>query len=212
MTESGPLGMVDDVGRGGSAPFAQTPGSQIAFSRRFVGDGVDMWLTNTASQSATEVKLGMVQQGLLVFELDTTGRFMSGVVIQRGYGSGGKGSVVADDVMHTHCIVLGVRYADGTSWKSASSPPLSLKGVPFTVNPSTMAPVTDTRCNASSATGDDPNAEWVLSYTNASSKQMISADFARDLHRLAPGQGSSPRFYQWDPHVYHPKCAPLRID
>lgn len=201
----------------------QTTGSQIAFSRCFIGDGVDMWFTNTASQAATEVDLGMVQQRLLVYELRNKGTFTPGVLIQRGYGSvGGKGNAVGDDVMHTGCIVLAVRYADGTSWKNPSIPPLSLKGVPLTVDPDAQAPVTVTGCDASSANAYDPNGQWRMSYENSSSKPIVAADFAlvmhgyiqavaRDLHNLGPGGTSSPRFLQWDPHVYHPKCVPLRV-
>ncbi len=201
----------------------QTPGSHIAFSRCFIGDGADMWFRNTAQQVATEVDLGMLQQGLLVYELETKGTFTPGVLVQRGYGSlGGKGNVVSDDMMHTTCVVLAVHYVDGSSWSNPSPPARSLKGIPFTVDPTAAAPVKIERCDASSATADY-NGNWRLSYQNTSSKPIVAADFAivmhgvinaaaRDLHDLSPGDSSSPHFLLWDPKVFHPQCIPLRVN
>lgn len=197
----------------------QTAGSNIAVSRCFIGDGLEMAWKNTSGQNATEVDVGLIQHGLLVYTDADKGTFSPGTLIQRKYGyydNNGKGYFVADDMMQNRCVVLGVTYADGTTWKNTSAPPLSEKGIPFTVTDADPnAPVTITGCDGSSG------GSWHVDYQNSSKKFIVAADFAfimhgridaagRELHGLSPGDGSTARFGLVD-DVYHPQCIPLRV-
>lgn len=203
--------------------FAQTPGSHIAVSRCYIGDGVETAWKNQAQQNATEVDMGLVQHGVLVFEDNDKGTFSPGTLIEREYSDypagWGKGYVVADDMMQNRCIVLGVKYADGTSWTNPAAPQVSKNGVPFTVasDPDPSAPVTITGCDGKSG------SEWHVNYQNSSAKPIVASDFAlimhgkidaaaRNLHSLAPGDGTTARFGLYDNNVYHPQCIPLRVN
>ncbi|HLI96814.1 MAG TPA: hypothetical protein VKT72_12105 [Candidatus Baltobacteraceae bacterium] len=203
----------------------QTPGSHIAVSKCYIGDGVQMDWTNTAQQSATQVDVGLIQHGVMVFQAVDKGTFSPGTLIQREYDydptgrSGAKGYFVGDDMMQNRCIVLGVQYADGTAWTNPSAPPLSEKGIPFTVtDPDPNAPIAISNCDGSS--GDN----WRVSYGNKSSKPIVAADFAlimhgridaaaRDLHDISPEDGNNARFpLDGDDKVFHPQCIPLRVN
>lgn len=158
----------------------------------------------------------------MVFEDTDKGTFSPGTLIQRQYGyrdDNGKGYLVGGDMMQNRCIVLGVKYADGTSWTNSSLPALSEKGIPFTAgDPDLNAPVTVTGCDGHS--GDT----WHVAYQNASPKPIVASDFAlimhdrideaaRDLHNLAPGQGNFVVFELADgDNVFHPQCIPLRVN
>ena len=203
--------------------FVQTPGSQIAISRCLVPGGLEMSWKNLAQQDATEVDIGLVQHGVLVFETTDKGTFSPGTLIEHEYydapGGSGKGYFVADDMMQNRCIVLGVKYADGTSWANPSAPQLSKDGVPFAdaPDPGPNAPVTITGCDGKSS------SDWHVDYQNSSTKPIVATDFAlimhgkiddaaRDLHNLAPGDGSTARFVLYDNNVFHPACIPLRVN
>ena len=199
----------------------QTPRSDIAFSQCFVGNAIYMNFRNIAQESATEVDLGLVQHDLLVARFREKGTFSPGTLIRREFGYGSMGNVLGDDMMRNRCIVLGVHYLSGATWSNPSPPPQALKGIPFTVTPEdSLAPLTILGCRASSSSSDY-NGDWSVTYRNTSSKPMVSADFAivmhgvieaaaQDLHNLAPGDGNTTRFLLDDPHVYHPRCVPLR--
>lgn len=210
------------VGADMEASLPQTPGSQIAFSSCVTGEGVDMSWKNTAQQNATEVDMGLVQHGVLDFEDDDKGTFSPGTLIERQYGYGdnnAKGDYIEDDMLRSRCIVLGVKYADGTAWTNPSAPPFSKKGILFAVptDPDPNAPVTITGCDGKSG------SDWHVDYQNASTKPIVAADFAlimhgkidaagRDWHNLAPGSGSTAHFGLDDDNVYHPACIPLRVN
>jgi hypothetical protein len=154
------------------------------------------------------------------------GTFSPGTLIQREYDydpsgrSGTKGYFVGDDMMRNRCIILGVKYADGTAWTNPSPPALSATGIPFTMpaDPDPNAPVTITNCDGTSF------SDWRVSYQNSSSKPITAADFAlvmhgridaaaRDLHNLRPGDGNTAHFpLDGDDKVYHPQCIPLRVN
>ena len=198
----------------------QTRGSHIAFSQCFVGNAIYMNYRNMANQNATEVDLGLVQHGFLVGVYRDKGTFSPGALIRREYGYGAV-DLLGDDMMRNRCIVLAVHYSDGAKWINPSPPPKAFKGIPFTVTPGgASAPLSILSCRTSSSTSDY-NGDWYVGYRNTSSKPMVSADFAivmhgiieaaaQDLHNLAPGDANTARFLLDDPHVFHPKCVPLR--
>lgn len=215
VNASGALATIDDAGSY----------SHIAVSKCYIGDGVQVDWTNTAQQSATQVDVGLMQHGVMVFQAVDKGTFSPGTLIQREYDydptgrSGAKGYFVGDDMMQNRCIVLGVQYADGTAWTNPSAPPLSEKGIPFTVtDPDPNAPIAISNCDGSS--GDN----WRVSYGNKSSKPIVAADFAlimhgridaaaRDLHDISPEDGNNARFpLDGDDKVFHPQCIPLRVN
>ena len=134
-----------------------------------------------------------------------------------------RGHAVLTDLLHGYCVVLGVTYADGTSWKTPSPPPMSLKGI--TIDPpmpGLQDPVTLSGCDGSSADYYG-SGSWRVDYNNASQKAIVATDLAlfmhgslmaidRDLHDLAPGDGSRARFPLWDRKFFQPTCVPVSVE
>jgi hypothetical protein len=77
---------------------------------------------NQAPIAATEVAFGLVSGGKLVTWTEDTGRFTTGATINHDavmlYQS-------IPERAETHCVVLGVRYANGVVWRNPAPPPLA---------------------------------------------------------------------------------------
>lgn len=77
--------------------------------------------TNQAALAATEVDFGLVVRGSLVATAKDVGTFSPGVAIRHEF-------VVSPEIFPLRtsfpaCIVLHVRYADGSSWRNPAPPP-----------------------------------------------------------------------------------------
>lgn len=206
----------------------QTPGSNIALSRCQTGGGLRINFTNTAPQDATQVILGIVQFGQLAFKDTDSGTFTSGTLIERSWGDDlapksqkTEGDPVLTDLLQERCVVLGVTYADGTSWKNPSPPPESLKGLNLDPpSPGPNDPLTVSGCDGSSLSR---GGDWHVDYQNVAQKPSVAADLAlfmhghlvaidRDLHNLDPGSGTTGRFPLGEPDFFHPICVPVSVD
>jgi hypothetical protein len=208
----------------------QTPGSNVALSRCYTAPGIRINFTNLAQQDATQVVLGVVQMGKVVWTDSDNGTFAPGKLIERGWDADVApksqvlaGKAVLTDLLQGYCVVLGVTYADGTSWENPSPPPMSLGGI--TIDPpmpSPQDPVTISGCDGSSANYYG-SGSWRVDYNNASQKAIVATDLAlfmhgslmaidRDLHNLAPGDGSRARFPMWDPKFFQPTCVPVSVE
>ena len=208
----------------------QTPGSNVALSRCYTAPGIRINFTNTAQQDATQIILGVVQMGKVVWTDTDSGTFTPGKLFERGWGSDVApksqvlaGQAVMTDLLQEYCVVLGVTYADGTSWKKPSPPPMSLDGITFDPPmPGPNDPVTISGCDGSSSNYYG-NGSWRVNYQNVSQKPIVATDLAlfmhgslmaidRDLHNLAPADGTQVTFPMWDPKFFHPSCVPVSVE
>jgi hypothetical protein len=77
---------------------------------------------NEAPSVATEVVFGLVSDGKLVTWTEDTGKFTTGATINR---DAMMLSQAIPERSETHCVVLGVRYANGVVWRNPAPPPLA---------------------------------------------------------------------------------------
>lgn len=206
-----------------AAAIPQTPGAQIAFSSCYAAADdvsilVSSFFTNTASQPATEVDLGFVENGSLVARDAAKGTYAPGTLIKYKYRP--QTGVLADDLMHQQCVVLGVTYADGTQWRNPAPPPTA--PWPAFATSGDNGHITIDSCGVDNY--ETGGRYWHLGYRNDGTSPVKIVDFVlvvdgravgtgRELHDLAPGEGLGKRQYYSAAtgKLANPVCLPLRV-
>lgn len=136
---------------------------------------VSVSFSNQAAVPATAVDIGLVQNGALVWQHTARGTFSPGVVVEPQWEPARH--VIVSDALPSTCVVLGVTYADGTSWKAPYVPKES-PGPPVGASASVLPELTIESCRLRPITEPMFFPNWTVGFRNSGSRRMDLVEFA----------------------------------
>ena len=197
--------------------IVQTPGSPIRIRDCRAMDSEErmpVWhytYVNRASQPATNVSVGLVENGVMLVKKDDAGTFSPGIEIVRE--SSGN-NIVPNDALQPACVVLSATFADGTSWTNPSSPAALASWPPISPDASASGGhITITGCDSSRAhyRNDGPLATRAVDIALIEDGHIVRT--LRDAHDLAPQDELTSGFFaQNEIKIKDEKCVPIRVD
>jgi hypothetical protein len=223
-----------DVPSDMAGALVQTPGSPIAMTECWALDGgghtrfseVHVSYVDTAAQPATHVDIGLTENGVLVWHKVDVGMFSPNVPILHVFEQR-NGGIIGSDMMHQRCVVLGVTYADGSTWTNPS-PPVAASWPPIDATAKAAGGgLNVTGCIVRKPRSGIPilaGRDWDVTYVNDGALKVIAVAFAlvsngsivgagQQVENVDPGSQHGNRFFApTTDDVPDPMCVPIRVD
>lgn len=203
--------------------FEQTPGSKVYITDCRAMDtetgyaNLHVSYRNDSDKPVTDVTVGFVEHGSIVYQDKFVHTFAPGEVNQRdGYSETG---ILPSDLMQQKCVVLATTYEDGTTWTNPAPPP-SAKWPPIaSTATSTGGQLTLDGCDSYAWGG-----AGAVHVTNTGPLDVKAWDIAfvvngsiirtlRELHTLKAQEDITSHGYTLTKGNSHDAiCVPLRVD